>query len=236
MSDAAMQRRRWSAQVDRWNEHVTSSAAFASIRDAALARAGAAPGERAVDLGAGTGFLTLPLAATVRQVLAVDIARPMLERLVAEAHRLGLSNVEPMCANLAEVDLPDGSVDLVVSSYALHHLSDEDKRALVRRSSHWLRPGGRLVIADMMLGRGTSKRDREIVWRKVRRMVRKGPGGLWRIAKNSARFTLRRGAERPASPRFWVAALQEAGFTEVGFEPIVEEAGLVAGHMPAAPL
>ncbi len=38
--------------------------------------------------------------------------------------------------------LPPASVDLVVSSYALHHLADADKQALVARAARWLRPGG----------------------------------------------------------------------------------------------
>src|SRR5207244_2896459 len=64
--------------------------------------------------------------------------------------------------------------DLVVSNYALHHLTDDDKVALVARASRWLRPGGRLVVADMMFGRGASERDRAIIRHK--------PGGLGRPA------------------------------------------------------
>jgi len=231
MPNAAVQRRRWGSRVQTWHQHVTDSPAFAEIRRAVL-REAAGPADRAVDLGAGTGFLTLPLAATVAQVVAIDIAQPMLEQLAAAARRDGHGNLRTVCVDLASVDLPPGSVDLVVSSYALHHLRDADKAALLGRARRWLRPGGRVVIADMMFGRGGSRRDRAILWAKVRRLARKGPGGLWRIVKNAARFGVRRGTERPASPEFWIAALRRAGFVDVGFLPIVNEAGLVTARLP----
>ena len=40
------------------------------------------------------------------------------------------------------------------------------------------------------------------------------------------------GHEYPAPPEFWQAALRDAGFTEVGFQPVVAEAGLVRGVRP----
>jgi SAM-dependent methyltransferase len=234
MPNAAVQRRRWGSRVQTWHQHVTASPAFEEIRRAVLREAAAGPADCAVDLGAGTGFLTLPLAATVARVVAVDIAQPMLEQLSAAARRDGHGNLRTLCADLCSVDLAPASVDLVVSSYALHHLPDADKSALLERARGWLRPGGRVVIADMMFGRGGSRRDRAILWAKVRRLARKGPGGLWRIVKNAARFGLRLGTERPAPPEFWIAALRRAGFADVRFVPIVREAGLVSATVPAA--
>jgi SAM-dependent methyltransferase len=132
-------------------------------------------------------------------------------------------------ADLADLKLPPGSADLIVSNYALHHLPDDGKRDLVRHTSRWLRPGGRLVIADMMFGRGASARDRAILQQKLAALAAKGPGGLWRIAKNLFRYGLGVGNEHPAAPEFWQAALDDAGFAEVGFKPIVAEADIVNG-------
>jgi len=114
----------------------------------------------------------------------------------------------------------------------LHHLVDADKRDLVARSVQWLRPGGRLVIADMMFGRGASQRDRQILHQKVVALAAKGPGGWWRIAKNLTRYGLGVGQEHPATPEFWQAALRDAGFTDVAFQPVVAEAGIVRGIRP----
>ena len=129
--------------------------------------------------------------------------------------------------DLTELTFPNESFDVIVSSYALHHLRDIDKERLVASCQRWLRPGGRIVIADMMFGRLASSRDRRIAVGKARRLVAKGPAGVWRLARNVVRFGLRSGTELPASPEFWLMALNLAGFREPRFQEIVAEAGLV---------
>lgn len=222
----------WNARTDTWHDHVTSSPAFEKVRAAVLTAAGPAPDDHVVDLGAGSGFLALALAPEVRDIVAVDISDEMLERL---RNSDPPENVRTRRADLASVDFPAASLDLVVSSYALHHLVDADKAALVARARTWLRPGGRMVVADMMFGRGRTNEDRKIIQAKVRSLVRKGPGGVWRIAKNAVRFGLRRGTELPATPEFWTDAFRRAGFRDVQFTRIVAEAGLVVGTAPSTP-
>ena len=185
-----------------------------------------------MDLGAGTGFVTSAIAPLVSSVLAVDISPAMAGSLTERMARAGLRNVRTEVADLRELRLPPASADLIVSSYALHHLRDADKRALTAEAARWLRPGGRIVIADMMFGRGTSERDRRILRQKVAVFAAKGPAGWWRIAKNLGRYGLGVGHEHPATPQFWQAALREAGFTDVVFEPVVAEAGIVRGILP----
>ena len=187
---------------------------------------------RVLDLGAGTGFVTMALAPLTSSLLAVDISGAMTESLAQRAAADGLDNVSTQVADLTEFDLRPASVDLVVSSYALHHLVDADKRALVARGAATARPGGRLVIGDMMFGRGTSARDRDILRQKVAALAAKGPGGWWRIAKNLARYGLGVGQEHPATPEFWQAALRDAGFADVTFRPVVAEAAIVRGTCP----
>jgi len=74
MPNATILRRRWGRRARTWDHHVTTSPAFEQVRHAVLTRARARPQDRVVDLGAGTGFLTLPLAADVEHILAIDIA------------------------------------------------------------------------------------------------------------------------------------------------------------------
>ena len=219
----------WNGRTNTWHEHVNTSQGFELIRDQVLVLAQVDGSHDVVDLGAGSGFLTLALAPSCRQIVAVDLAEKMLERLASTANSLGLDNVVTEAADLRDIDLPPGSVDLIVSNYALHHLKDEDKRALLARAHRWLRPGGKIVVADMMFGRGRTAADRRIIKAKIRALLRKGPGGAWRIAKNMVRFGLRQGSELPASPDFWTSALTSAGFHQVAYRPIVAEAGLVVG-------
>jgi NAD-dependent oxidoreductase involved in siderophore biosynthesis len=86
----------------------------------------------------------------------------------------------------------------------------------------------------MMFGRGASQRDRDILRQKVIALAAKGPGGWWRIAKNLTRYGLGVGQEHPATPEFWQAALRDAEFTGVVFQPVIAEAGIVRGIRPAA--
>ena len=224
--------RKWDRRVQQWHSHVTSTAAFEQLLEGMLKIAEPRPADACVDLGAGTGFVTMALAPLTSSVLAVDISGAMASALAARAQQDGLGNVSTQVGDLKEFNLPPSSIDLVVSSYALHHLVDADKRILVARSAQWLRPGGRLVVGDMMFGRGGSQRDRAILRQKVIALAAKGPGGLWRIAKNLARYGLRVGQEHPATPEFWQAALRDAGLTGVTFRPVVAEAGIVSGVRP----
>ena len=145
------------------------------VRDRLLAIAAPGPADACVDLGAGTGFVALALAPLAGSVLAVDISPVMADSLAARAAQAGLRNVRTAVADLRTFRLPAASVDLVVSSYALHHLRDKDKRALAAEAARWLRPGGRIVVADMMFGRGATQRDREILREKVQTFARQGP-------------------------------------------------------------
>lgn len=223
----------WDERPATWHDHVVTSPAFDHVRSEVLATSRAASTDRVVDLGAGTGFLTLPLAREAADVMAVDLSPHMLEALSHEVQRAGLDNIRVVEADLVDFELEASSVDLVVSSYALHHLSQSDKRRLIHHARAWLRPGGRIVIADMMFGRGGTARDRAVIRSKVSALVRKGPGGVWRVAKNLVRFGLRSGTELPASPQFWTTLLAEAGFDDVRFDAVVAEAGIVSGSVPA---
>ncbi len=229
---AGRQRRVWTRRAATWDHH--GSAGLGRVTAAVLDAAAAGAGDRVVDLGCGTGQVTLPLAERRAEVLAVDVSPAMISRLLARAYQAGLDRVSGLSMPVENLCLPPGTVDLVVSSYALHHLRDADKARVVGSAYQWLRPGGRLVIADMMFGRGGSRRDREIIARKVSLLARRGPAGWWRIAKNAARYLLRV-QERPVTMEAWTGMLTSAGFADVTAVPLVAEAGLVTGTRPAQP-
>jgi SAM-dependent methyltransferase len=194
-----------------------------------LARAEVRPGDVAVDLGAGTGSVALGLVRLGASVLALDVSPEMVRRLGARAASEGAQGLEVSCLPIEELRLAPGSVDVVATNYALHHLRDPDKERLVESVFTWLRPGGRLVIGDLMLGRGFGPRDRRIVRDKAVTFLRRGPGGWWRLAKNVVRFTLRV-QERPLSMERWCELLRSAGFSDVEGVEVVAEASVVVGR------
>lgn len=196
--------------------------------DAVLESAGGEPGEMAVDLGCGSGQVSLTLARRGMIVTAVDFSPRMVELLRSKAAAEGLGNLSASIGRMELFDVPDGGADLVVSNYAMHHLRDIEKQAVVAAAHRWLRPGGRLVIGDMMFGRGATSRDRRIIRTKAGSMLARGPAGWWRLAKNIVRFSLRL-REHPVSMDTWVGYLAEAGFDGVRTVAVVAEGAVVAG-------
>jgi ubiquinone/menaquinone biosynthesis C-methylase UbiE len=230
-SAARHQRRRWDRRAAHWHGQVGANPGLQRSLAGLLEEIGPGPVGRVVDLGAGSGQLSLAVAPIAREILAVDVSPQMAEQLRRRASEQGVHHLEVLVQPIESLALPPGSVDLVVSHYALHHLRDPDKRALVAAARHWLRPGGRLVIGDLMLGRGSSAEDRAVIATKVRQLLRRGPAGAWRVLKNAARYTLRL-QERPLPPETWAALLRQQGFVEVRARRLVQEAGVVQGRRP----
>ena len=222
-----------------WDQHVVQAEevartpGFQALRDRIVAAAACLPGERVVDIGSGTGLLTLALAPTAGCVYAIDISVGMSEYLSAKTQSAGFGNVEAITASAISLPLVDDSADVVVSNYCFHHLSDPDKLRAVREVERVLVPGGRFVFADMMFRVALGDpRDRQLIGTKVRAMLRKGPAGLARLAKNGVRFAT--GSwEKPARVEWWEATLRSAGFVDVSVEALEHEGGLASARKRA---
>jgi len=221
-----------------WDHHVADAEevargeGFQQIRDRILELAAPASGEIALDVGSGTGLLTLPLARSVELVWALDISPAMTEYLSVRAISAGMDNIHAAVAPASSLPLVEASVDLVVSNYCLHHLDDAGKRRALAEAFRVLRPGGRLVFGDMMFSVGLVRpRDRQVIAGKVKALAAKGPGGLWRLAKNAGRLASGRW-EHPASPEWWEQALLDAGFVDVSIQPLAHEGGIASAYKP----
>jgi SAM-dependent methyltransferase len=224
----ARERLLWNRRADRWDD--AGSAGLTEVVEEVLreCRASASAEAVAVDLGAGSGQIAISLAESCGHVLAVDVSAGLLERLTTNSAARGVGNVQLLMHPIETLDLPPASVDLVVSNYALHHLRDVDKERLLKRCHTWLRPGGRIVISDMMFGRGAERSDRAIIASKAGVLLRRGPGGWWRLLKNAVRFGLRLG-EKPLPPGRWESLARGAGFHEVSVRRLRSEAHLLTG-------
>ncbi len=228
----ARQQRFWTRRAATWDHGAGNNPGLVKVVERVLLEADPTPDAFAVDLGCGSGQVTLALAKRCRRVLGVDVSEKMIALLLENAEKQGVSNVEGRAVPIERLGLAANSVDLIVSNYALHHLRDADKQLAVNAAYNWLRPGGRLVIGDMMFGRGGDARDREIISSKLALLIRKGPGGWWRIVKNGGRYVLRF-QERPVSMRTWAAMFESAGLVDVEALPVVNEAAVVRGTKPA---
>jgi tRNA (cmo5U34)-methyltransferase len=103
--------------------------------------------ESVLELGIGTGETARRVLARLptARLVGIDASEAMLART-----REALPQAELAVARL-EGPLPEGPFDLVVSALAVHHLDASGKRDLFRRVARVLRPGGRFVLADVVV-------------------------------------------------------------------------------------
>ena len=104
------------------------------------------PGLTVADLGCGTGEVVMALAPSVARVIGVDQEAAMLA--VAHQRTAEMGNVELVRSGLENLSLDDACLDAALCMLVLHHVDDLDASfAQIARS---LRPGGRLVVLDMV--------------------------------------------------------------------------------------
>jgi ubiquinone/menaquinone biosynthesis C-methylase UbiE len=102
--------------------------------------------DRALEIGAGTGYFSLNLvrAGVIGHATCTDISPGMLETLQANAGRLGVE-VETVACDAEQLPFADGSFDLVFGHAVLHHLPDLDRA--FSEFARVLKPGGALAFA-----------------------------------------------------------------------------------------
>lgn len=113
------------------------------VRDAAILASGLRRGERALDIGAGTGFVTQGLLAARARAVAVDES----EAMVAELRKKFGDSIEAHQGDGQRLPLPNSSIDAAFANMYLHHV--EDPARAIAEATRVLRPGGRLVITDL---------------------------------------------------------------------------------------
>ncbi|WP_433473664.1 class I SAM-dependent methyltransferase [Spirillospora sp. CA-142024] len=209
----------------QWH-HLLPPPAAAALSSEIQLRAAPRRQDRCIDLGAGAGVLSVLLSTEVAEVIAIEPSRILRVRLEARAAELGRSNIRTEAVPIAELVMPWQSCDLVISGFALHHCLDVDKRAIVSRIHRWLRPGGRLVIGDMMPDRPAPAGRRPLRSRGTDHHAR------GRIDHSSGRFfrtTMHAWREMPATGEFWLQAFEDAGYRSLGHRQLLPGVGVVWG-------
>lgn len=146
----------WAEEYDEdvKNESDPIRAGYDAVLAWVVEKAAVRPKSRVLELGSGTGNLTVRLPEC-RELVCVDISEKME---TIGAAKLNLSGPRHFVkSDILEVfNLNVSSFDAIVSTYTIHHLTEAEKTQLFKKVWNCLNPGGNFVVGDLMLERQSS--------------------------------------------------------------------------------
>jgi len=178
---------------------------------------------RVLDLGCGTGDLTINLARLAEknvEILGLDYSLPMLERAREKAARAGVKErVDFMHGDASQLPFPGGHFDAVGISFAFRNLTYKNPLSAPHFAEvlRVLRPGGRYVIVES--SQPENRIIRSLFHCYLRAFVK--PMGILISGNRSAYRYLTESAVRFYSPREVREMLLAAGFRSIAYRPLL---------------
>jgi len=175
-----------------------------------IALASLKEGETALDLGSGAGFDCFLAANKVGKkgkVIGVDMTPEMLEKARENAHKGNYTNVEFRMGEIENLPVADNTVDIIISNCVIN--LSVDKKRVFKEAFRVLKPGGRLMVSDIVLTKALPD--------MVRQSVQAYIGCIAGAALESE----------------YLGAIEGAGFQDVR---VKDEAGIAADSMENDPI
>lgn len=129
--------------ADPTGEYAEVFAGYDRILARVADEVGLPPGSVVVEIGVGTGNLTRKLLARGYRVVGVEPSKEMRQQAKRKLPHLDLRD-----GDFLHLPLSDERVAAFVSTYAFHHLTDEEKGTALAQMAARLSPGGKVVFAD----------------------------------------------------------------------------------------
>jgi tRNA (cmo5U34)-methyltransferase len=164
-----------------------------------------------LDLGCGAGNFTLRVLQETPGLNChlVDLSRPMLDRAEQRVRAGGAAAVTTHQSDLRALAFANGTFDGILAGAVLHHLRDEaDWEAAFRKFFAWLKPGGRLYVADLVTFDLPEVQD--LMWRRYGDYLKSLGGEEYRDKV----FAYIEKEDSPKSLPFQLNLLKAVGFSD----------------------
>jgi len=103
-----------------------------------------------IDMGCGTGAFAINAAGYYKKIYGVDVSKLMINHARKKADEASIENIEFHHGGFLTYEHKDEPVDGIVCSLVLHHLPDLWKQLALKRLAQMLRPGGKLLLFDVV--------------------------------------------------------------------------------------
>jgi len=140
----------WDSRAEAYDDRVmqTFTEAYRLTSEAILEVVN--PSSNVLEMGCGTGIVTVEIAPNVREMTGIDISPKMIARAQEKARRQNLKNVTFKVLDASELPFPDHAFDVILLPNLLHLVPQPEK--VIKESRRLLKPGGTLVTVTDCLG------------------------------------------------------------------------------------
>jgi ubiquinone/menaquinone biosynthesis C-methylase UbiE len=138
---------RFREKASSWDENPMRVALSEAIFSGLVAQVPLTKEMDALEIGAGTGLLTVPMAGAVHTVAAFDLSKEMLEVLRQKMEALSITNVRVHVTDFPNKEIEESGFDIIYSGMTMHHIANIP--GILKQAYRFLKPSGYLAIGDL---------------------------------------------------------------------------------------